>query len=48
MSSTPGFQVEADAAARAWTVAHPSAGPRVIAYRVTRCDGEQLGRLLYD
>jgi hypothetical protein len=34
-----GFQVEPDAAARAWLESHPTAGPRVIAYRVTRCCG---------
>jgi hypothetical protein len=39
MSSTAGFKVEPDAAARAWLQSHPSVGPRVIAYRVTRCCG---------
>jgi hypothetical protein len=39
MSRTAGFQVEPDAAARAWLEAHPSAGPRVIAYKVARCCG---------
>jgi hypothetical protein len=39
MSRTAGFQVEPDAAARAWLESHPTAGPRVIAYRVTRCCG---------
>jgi hypothetical protein len=39
MSMTASFQVEPDAAARAWLKSHPSAGPRVIAYKVTRCCG---------
>jgi hypothetical protein len=39
MSRTPGFQVEADAAARAWMGAHPTRGPRVLAFKVTRCCG---------
>jgi hypothetical protein len=39
MSRTVGFKVVADAAAREWLKSHPSAGPRVIAYRVTRCCG---------
>jgi hypothetical protein len=33
------FQLEADAAVRAWLEAHPSAAPRVIAYEVHRCCG---------
>jgi len=37
--SGPRFQLEADAAARTWLDAHPSAGPRVIAYDVHRCCG---------
>ena len=36
---TASLQVEPDAAARAWLESHPTAGPRVIAYRVTRCCG---------
>jgi len=33
------FQLEVDAAARAWLEAHPAADPRVIAYDVHRCCG---------
>ncbi len=33
------FQLEADANARAWLEAHPSAVPRVITYDVHRCCG---------
>jgi hypothetical protein len=33
------FRLEADAGARSWLDAHPSAGPRVIAYDVHRCCG---------
>jgi hypothetical protein len=33
------FLLEADAAALAWLEAHPSGGPRVIAYDVHRCCG---------
>jgi len=40
--TTRGFEVEPDAAARAWLDSHPSGGPRVVAYRVTRCCGGGL------
>lgn len=33
------FNVEVDAAARAWLDAHPAAGPKVLAYTVKRCCG---------
>lgn len=33
------FQVETDAAARAWLEAHPATGPRFIAYDIHRCCG---------
>lgn len=33
------FHVDADAGARDWLAAHPSPGPRVIAYDVHRCCG---------
>jgi len=33
------FQVQPDAAARAWLESHPSLGPLVIAYDVHRCCG---------
>jgi hypothetical protein len=33
------FNVQPDAAARAWLESHPSAGPLVIAYEVHRCCG---------
>jgi hypothetical protein len=39
MPKADGFEIEPDAAARLWLESHPSAGPRVIAYKVTRCCG---------
>jgi hypothetical protein len=39
MAFTTVFQVTADARAKAWLAAHPSDGPRVIAYEVHRCCG---------
>jgi hypothetical protein len=39
MSRSEGFDVEPDAAARAWMEAHPSLGPRVLAFKVSRCCG---------
>ena len=39
MSRNPGFEVEPDAAARAWMEAHPSRGSRVLAFKVSRCCG---------
>lgn len=39
MPSNPVFQIDADAAARAWLDSHPSNEPRVIAYDVKRCCG---------
>ena len=33
------FEIDADAAARAWLVSHPSQEPRVITYEVHRCCG---------
>ncbi len=39
MSGPVAFEVESDAAAQAWLDSHPSVGPRVISYDVTRCCG---------
>jgi hypothetical protein len=39
MSRTAGFEAVPDAAARAWMEAHPSRGPRVLAFKVSRCCG---------
>ena len=39
MAGEATFQIEADAAARAWLDAHPDPGPRVIDYKVSRCCG---------
>jgi hypothetical protein len=39
MSRKGGFEVEPDAAARAWMDAHPSSGPRVLTFKVSRCCG---------
>jgi hypothetical protein len=39
MACKAGFDVEADAAARAWMEAHPSPGPLVLAFKVSRCCG---------
>jgi hypothetical protein len=34
-----GFEAVPDAAARVWMEAHPSRGPRVLAFKVSRCCG---------
>ena len=39
MSADSEFEIEVDAAARAWLVSHPSQEPRVISYEVHRCCG---------
>src|SRR5713226_8252652 len=39
MPAKPHFEIEADARARAWLAAHPSADPLVISYDVHRCCG---------
>lgn len=39
MSRTPGFDVEPDAAARAWMETHPARGSRVLTFKVSRCCG---------
>jgi hypothetical protein len=39
MSADSDFEVEADAAAQAWLVSHPSREPHVITYEVHRCCG---------
>jgi hypothetical protein len=39
MFSKAGLEVQPDAAALAWMEAHPSRGPRVLAFNVSRCCG---------